>query len=69
MGVFTRGVAAVLLLAMPWRWHSDADTTEGQSPGASREPDTPTPTRLTEFDKYPSSSVLRADLEAIRRRP
>ena len=67
MGVFTKSMIGVLLVAMPWRWRSESEDLEAEL--ARREESTPRPTRQTCWRHYPSSSVLRADLEAMRRHP
>jgi hypothetical protein len=66
MGVFAERIYAVFCL-LPWR--SENASADLETHGASKERLVPVPTRVTSYWTAPSSSVLRADLEAMRRRP
>lgn len=66
MGVFAERIYAVFCLR-PWR--SKDASAYLETHGAPRVRLVPVPTRVTSHREYPSSSVLRADLEAMRRHP
>ena len=67
MGVFAKNTLAAILAA-PWRAGTGSSATDAGAAGHHDHRASVT-TRMTEWDHYPSSSVLREDLEAIRRRP
>ena len=66
MGVFAERIYAVFCLR-PWR--SSKAPADLETHGVLKERLVPVPTRVTSYREYPSSSVLSADLEAMRRHP
>jgi hypothetical protein len=66
MGSFSERLFAVFLVAMPWR-RNETSCCEGQNGhNVGREHNAPTPTWQTWDMQSPTTSTLRADLEALR---
>ena len=65
MGVLSERLFAVFLVAMPWR-HANATWSEGQNHEGCGEGHTPAPTWQSWNMHSPSTSTMRADLEALR---
>ena len=65
MGVLSERLFAVFLVAMPWR-RGDATCGEGHNHEACAERHTPVPTWQSWHMHSPSTSTMRADLEALR---
>jgi hypothetical protein len=66
MGIFSERLFAVFLVAMPWRRNQEA-CGEGQNGHeAGRECQAPAPTWQTWNMHSPTTSTMRADLEALR---
>jgi hypothetical protein len=68
MGVFTRSIIALMVIA-PWRERNASRVEKAEAEGARHEERLGSATRMTGWREPPSTSVLRPDLEAIRRRP
>jgi hypothetical protein len=68
MGVFTKSMIALLVFA-PWLARSEERPEETETERVRNYGRPAIATRMTGWHQYPSTSVLRADLEAFRRRP
>ena len=66
MGVFAGHIFLAALVAMPWRSRSASGDHDEHGHDAPTEHPSAAPARQTGWDYNPSSSVLRADLEALR---
>ena len=66
MGIFSERLFAVFLVAMPWR-REDSVRHEGRNAhGTGSEDKAPAPTWQTWNMHSPTTSTMRADLEALR---
>jgi hypothetical protein len=66
MGVFSERLFAVFLVAMPWRHPEIARASEEHDQATAREFRAPTPTWQSWDMQSPTTSTMRADLEALR---
>jgi hypothetical protein len=65
MGVFSERIFG-MFLAMPWRSRSASSAPKTEALAVARDESKPAPTWQTGRDQSPSTSVMRADLEALR---
>ncbi len=65
MGVFSERIFAVFLLASQWR-RAETAREEDTGRAGARERNTPTPAWQTWDMQNPTTSSMRADLEALR---
>jgi hypothetical protein len=66
MGVFSERLFAVFLVALPWRRTAEQGAGDHQEPGSAGHDRSPVPTWQTWEMHSPTTSTMRADLEALR---